>query len=172
MGDTKLTIFVIIVVLIAGAYIFLNKSSVTGQEIGNINEPGVFSSLDVQDMIQTGRLMVNRMAQFVGNSLYIQNPSSPTGSRVWGIVISSSNGQFNLGESREPPSQGSLGTTPFIIMPGASSSSLVINPGRINVRGGLDVAGDINVGGICFKPKTISIPSGRATTPITVLAKC
>ena len=76
-------------------------------------------------------------AAFQGNNVYIRNPSSPPNTQTWGIVISTSDGQFNLGQATDAiPSGGSLTSSPFSIRPGAPSSLLIGSDGIVTIGRG------------------------------------
>jgi hypothetical protein len=67
-------------------------------------------------------------AAFQGNHIYLRNTASPVNNQTWGMVVSSSNGQFNLGPASDtPPSGGSLSAVPFILQQGAPNYSFMVN---------------------------------------------
>ncbi|MFQ5334877.1 MAG: hypothetical protein ACE5DN_02265, partial [Flavobacteriales bacterium] len=80
------------------------------------------------------RLDVNGGAAFQGNHVYIRNQNAPFAKQTWGFVISTSTGQFNLGQTTDNlPIGGSLSTVPFIVKPGASSNSIVITANGVGI---------------------------------------
>lgn len=67
--------------------------------------------------------------------LWLDNISAPNGKQSWGQVISSSNGQFNLGyRNDDAAGSGSLNAVPFVVRHGAPSYTLYLQEsGNIGV---------------------------------------
>lgn len=130
-GATKKFFFALIIGVILGFIIYGILTLVSANHISSLELPG---------------LKVSGGASFQGNNLYIKNPSSPTGKKTWGIVISTADGTFNLGPATDAiPVGGVLATYPFKILSRAPSNSLVISSGGdVSVGGDLSVNGNIN----------------------------
>ncbi len=83
---------------------------------------------------------------FQGNNIYLRNTASPVNRQTWGMVVSTSNGQFNLGPTTDtPPGGGSLLRSSFILQHGAPSYSFLINSnGNIGI-GTANPAGKLHI---------------------------
>ena len=138
----KITIFISVSLLAVAAFAQDTTLTVTTEGrvgIGTTN-PG-------------NKLHVIGGAAFEGNHLYVRNLASPAGTQTWGIVISTSNGAFNLGQTTDtPPSGGTLTTIPFRIQANAPGGSLWIDSaGNIGIGISSSLA-KLHVNGSAIKP--------------------
>ncbi|KAA3613647.1 MAG: hypothetical protein DWQ05_15305 [Calditrichaeota bacterium] len=104
----------------------ITNTALTINQIGNV---GIGTDNPVT------KLNVIGGAAFEGNNLYLRNRAAPAGNQTWGFVVSTSNGQLNLGQATDtPPDGGTLAKMPFIIKAGAPSSTFVIDEsGKVGI---------------------------------------
>ncbi|MEK6898072.1 MAG: hypothetical protein AABX28_01805, partial [Nanoarchaeota archaeon] len=97
------------------------------------------------------------------NTFTIRNIDAPSGSQSWGLIVSTSNGQFNIGKQTNNPAFGSLTSNYLVISPSGNVGIGIASPSEK-----LEVNGNVKASGIKFPDGTTQTSAGKTSLSCNV----